>query len=175
MSSRASLVCPLGVRRRQRGSRDRRCAPGGKVLPSSRGALLPRRSSDLSHDVDDCEVRVGMITTVSPSPTRWACSLSVLQGADRPRLRARQCPLLWGCAIPHRIAVVPPAQARRQDERQCLGVGPWRLTREGGAHARSLWIGQTVLSASAQTLRVEGGLAQRTTPRSTRQGGRKIL
>ena len=124
----------------------------GRMCCRRPGAPVPRQSSDLSHDVDNCEVRVVMIPTVSPSPTRRACSLSVLRGAARPRLRTRRCPLLWGCATPRHIAVVPPARACRRDERQCLGVGPWRSTREGGAHARSLWIGRTVLSASAQTL-----------------------
>ena len=175
MSSRALLVCPLGVRQRRRVSRDRRCAPGGNVLPSSRGAPLPRRSSDLSHNVDDCEVRVVMITTVSPSPTCWAFSLSVLQGAAMPRLRTRQCPLLWGRAIPRCIAVVTPTQERQRDGRQCLGVGPWRSTREGNTHRQSLWIGQTVLFVSAQTLRIKGGLTQTTTPHLTRQRREKNI
>ena len=52
---------------------------GGNVLLLSRGAPLPMQSSDLSHVVDDDKVRVTMITTVSPLPTRWACSLSVLR------------------------------------------------------------------------------------------------
>ena len=148
---------------------------GGDLLPSSRGTPLPRRSLDLSHHIDNCEVRVVMITTVSPSLTCWACSLSVLRGAARPRLHVRQCPLLWGRAIPRRIGVMPPVRARRRDGRQCLGVGPWRSTRESGTHAQFLWIGRTVLSVSAQTLRVEGGLTQMTTPCLTRQRGEKNI
>jgi hypothetical protein len=77
--------------------------------------LPPRQSSDPSHIVKDGEMGVAMIAMVSPLPTRWACSLSVLQSVARPHLHTRQYPLLGGHVIPHCIAIVPPMQAHGRD------------------------------------------------------------
>ena len=145
------------------------------MLPLSRGAPLPRRSSDLPHDVDNGKVRVVTIAVVSSLPTHLVCSLSVIWGAAKTHLRAHQCPLLWWCAIPCRITVVPPTQARRGDGHKRLGSGPWRWTREGNTHVPPLRIGQTVLYPSVQTLCVKRGLPPMTSPRSTGQRREKNI
>ena len=106
-------------------------------LPSAGGecaAVIPGRPAAKGvlrfvSDVDKDEVRVVMIITVSPSPICWVCSLSVLRGAARSRLRTCQCPLLWGRAIPRGIAVMLPVRERWWDERQYLGA--WVLVLGG--------------------------------------------